>query len=155
RYDAFLSHTWMTHGRWKFLSLLLHFGWPTLLVAWALGATVAFILSLVGLLPLFASWEARAIDFDEHIPLGCWVMLSGGLATWVGAALFPYLRCGPSHICFLDFLCIHQTDVSKMQQGIRSIGHYLAASAELHVLWSNPYLSRLWCVFELAAYRKL
>lgn len=42
-----------------------------------------------------------------------------------------------------------------MQQGIMSISAFLAASDELRVLWSSPLLSRLWCVFELAAYRKV
>ena len=38
--DMFLSHTWETPGRWKFLSLLLQRGWPFLLVAWAAGASL-------------------------------------------------------------------------------------------------------------------
>eukprot|EP00438_Fugacium_kawagutii_P007128 Skav214878 [mRNA] locus=scaffold1430:156424:157570:- [translate_table: standard] len=42
-----------------------------------------------------------------------------------------------------------------MEQGIMSIAAFLAASDELRVLWSPPLLSRLWCVFELAAYRKV
>ena len=42
-----------------------------------------------------------------------------------------------------------------MQQGIGNIGGFLAASKELRVLWSAPYLSRLWCIFELSAYKKV
>ena len=71
-----------------------------------------------------------------------------------GLVVFPYFPLA-SEICFLDFVCVHQTDDRKMQQGIRSIGAFLASASELRVLWSAPYLQRLWCVFELAAYRKL
>ncbi|CAL1132540.1 unnamed protein product, partial [Cladocopium goreaui] len=41
-----------------------------------------------------------------------------------------------------------------MERGIYGIGGILSVSKELRVLWSEPYLSRLWCVFELAAFRK-
>ena len=155
RFDRFLSHTWWTRGKWKMLSLLLHFGWPTMLVAWAMGVLVSFILCLYDVLPAFASYEVHAIDFHAQVPCGCWIMLAGFIAPIGGLMLFPYLPCRGSDTCFLDFVCINQTDSVQMQQGIQSIGHFLAASAELRVLWSAPLLSRLWCVFEIAAYRKL
>lgn len=41
-----------------------------------------------------------------------------------------------------------------MERGIYGIGGILSVLKELRVLWSEPYLSRLWCVFELAAFRK-
>lgn len=49
---------------------------------------------------------------------------------------------------------IDQSDPEKIEEGIYGIGGFLSVSRELQVLWSPPYLSRLWCVFELAAYRK-
>jgi len=48
---------------------------------------------------------------------------------------------------------IHQVDQELMERGIYGLGGFLRVSRELRVLWSAPYLSRLWCVFELAAYR--
>ncbi|CAE7807455.1 unnamed protein product [Symbiodinium sp. CCMP2592] len=48
---------------------------------------------------------------------------------------------------------IHQTDPTLMERGIYGLGGFLKVSKELRVLWSPPYLSRLWCVFELAAYK--
>ena len=53
----------------------------------------------------------------------------------------PYMpRSGLT--CFLDVVCVHQTDEDLMKQGIYNIGGVLAVSANLHVLWSPPYLSR-------------
>lgn len=37
RFDLFLSHTWRTEGRWKFLSLLMQSSWQFFLVGWMLG----------------------------------------------------------------------------------------------------------------------
>jgi len=34
------------------------------------------------------------------------------------------------------------------------LGGFLSVSQELRVLWSPPYLTRLWCVFEIGAFRK-
>ena len=144
RFDKFLSHTWWTQGKWKMLSLLIHFGWPTMLVAWAIGIVLSFVLSLGGVLPACTSFEVHAVDFRGQVPYGCWIMVTGLIAPIAGLMAFPYLPCfHGSDTCFLDFVCINQTDSVQMQQGIRCIGHFLAASAELRVLWSAPYLSRL------------
>ncbi|CAE7357592.1 unnamed protein product, partial [Symbiodinium pilosum] len=40
-----------------------------------------------------------------------------------------------------------------MERGVYGLAGFLKASKELRILWSEPYLSRLWCVFEVAAYR--
>ena len=142
RYDKFLSHTWWTHGRWKSLSLLIHFGWPAMLIAWIFGITLSFALCLMDLLPALCSFEVLAVDFRGQVPYGCWIMLAGFIAPIGGLLVFPYVPCPWSDTCFLDFVCIHQTDSVQMQQGIRCIGSFLAASKELRVLWSSPYLSR-------------
>ncbi|CAE7623204.1 unnamed protein product, partial [Symbiodinium microadriaticum] len=159
RYDKFISHTWETHGRWKQLSLLLHFGWPSMMIFWAVGAVIASVLVLLEVLPLFTVFQLPlpAIWPGIHgtsVPYGCWLMLLSLTGAMGGLVVFPYFPLA-SEICFLDFVCVHQTDDRKMQQGIRSIGAFLASASELRVLWSAPYLQRLWCVFELAAYRKL
>eukprot|EP00438_Fugacium_kawagutii_P029407 Skav223388 [mRNA] locus=scaffold2634:402611:404898:- [translate_table: standard] len=73
----------------------------------------------------------------------------------LGLAMVPYtpaLCRAQKSVCFLDVACIHQTDKELMTRGIYGLGGFLRQSEELRVLWSPPYLSRLWCVFELAAY---
>ena len=154
RYDIFLSHTWHTHGAWKFLCLLLHFGWPIVFLFWAFGVVLAYMLVLLDILPLTTTWEAVAVDFQSTVPYGCWVMVIASTAAVLGLLASPYFPL-KSDMCFLDFVCVNQTDDKKMKEGIRAIGAFLAASSELRVLWSAPYLDRLWCLFELAAYRKL
>lgn len=155
RLDMFVSHTWLTPGKWKFLSLLLQFGWPTVLICWLLGVVLGFVLCMTEVLPLFRAYQVRALDFAGVIHSGCWSQIFGFLGILGGCILFPQLPCSKSDQCFLDFACIHQTEKYKMQQGIMSISAFLAGSEELRVLWSSPLLSRLWCVFEIAAYRKL
>lgn len=155
RYDKFLSHTWHTSGGWKLLALMMHTGWHAFLISWVLGVAVAFTLVLLDVLPQTTLWEAHAVGFHGTIPYGFWVSTVSVPTAIGGLLLYPYLPHRSSDICFLDYVCVDQTDTARMQQGIRSIGAFLASSKELRVLWSAPYLKRLWCVFELAAFRKL
>ena len=141
--DVFLSHTWLTPGRWKFLSLLVRYGWPTMLVAWASGTALSCLFTLLGVLPLFYEWEFRGMDFPEVMSMGFWATLAGVASSAGGLLLSPYM-CGKDRRCFLDCTCIDQTDEARMQEGIRNIGGFLQSAEELHVLWSAPYLTRLW-----------
>ena len=154
-FHFFFSHTWKTDGRWKCLSLLLQFGWPTISVCWACGVILAFALCMLDVLPLFELWQPIPIHLDGAFPSGCWIQVFGLLGILSGCLLFPHLPCYKQDKCFLDFVCINQTESSKTREGIMSISAFLEASEELRVLWSSPLLSRLWCVFEIAAYRKL
>ena len=51
------------------------------------------------------------------------------------------------------WVSINQAEEEK-EVGIYAIGGFLAVSEELMILWDRPYFSRLWCIFELAAFRK-
>ena len=110
--DKFISHTWKTKGQWKFLSLLLHFGWPIVLTCWACGVAIAFSLCMLDVLPLFNVWEVHALGYDGVIPSGCWIQLFGFLSVILGCLIFPHVPHG-SDQCFLDFSCIHQTESTK------------------------------------------
>jgi hypothetical protein len=54
--------------------------------------------------------------------------------------------------CFLDKCCIHQTDEVKKAVGIKQLGAFLRYSERMVVLWQPNYFTRLWCVYELAAF---
>jgi hypothetical protein len=54
--------------------------------------------------------------------------------------------------CFLDKCCIHQTDEGKKALGIKQLGAFLRYSGRMVVLWQPQYFTRLWCVYELAAF---
>jgi len=138
-FDTFLSHTWLTAGRWKVLTLLLRSGWHMMLLGWVLGVTIAVVLCILDVLPMISLWT-----FIFGIP-----------AAFLGlfGSLYIPNQISRSQICFLDVVSIHQTDAGLMERGIYGLGGFLKVAKELRVLWSRPYLSRLWCVFELAAYR--
>ncbi|CAE7426907.1 unnamed protein product [Symbiodinium sp. CCMP2456] len=152
-FDVFLSHTWLTSGWLKALSLLIRFGWPTLLLGWLIGAAISFPLCLTGILPQFRGTRV-VLDSEPEIPDGYWVLIFSTAGALLGLLAFPYLP-SRSDRCFLDFVSISQTNERLMQGGIDNIGNFLAATAELRVLWSEPYLTRIWCIFELAAFRKM
>jgi len=58
-------------------------------------------------------------------------------------------------MAFIDVASIHQEDQKLKERGVYGIAGFLRISKELRILWSAPYFSRLWCVFELAAYQKV
>mmetsp|Transcript_22502 Transcript_22502/g.53032 ORF Transcript_22502/g.53032 Transcript_22502/m.53032 type:complete len:547 (-) Transcript_22502:87-1727(-) len=143
--DIFLSHTWHTPGWKKVLALLVQSGSHCFLFGWLLGVTLVYLLELAGVFPPWWSF-----------PRGHSMRLGGFLGSFVGLLTSPYMPwcCGGREMCFLDVVCINQADYELMQKGVYGLGGFLAASREMRILWSLPYLSRLWCVFELAAFRK-
>ncbi|CAJ1369219.1 unnamed protein product [Effrenium voratum] len=76
-------------------------------------------------------------------------MILGFLGVALALLLLPYVpdRMAKKDMAFLDVVSIHQTDEELMERGIYGLGGFLSVSKELRVL------CRLWCVFELAAYR--
>jgi len=159
--DTFLSHTWCSKGRSKILSLLLQSGCTISLLFWFVGVVLAIVLCATDVLPMPFWYSAHMSHFNEMCPLGPWVMIFGFAGSFFGLLLSPYcprfrLPCTTStDTCFVDAACIHQTNKVLMQRGINGIGGFLLVSRELRILWSQPYLSRLWCVFEVATYKKM
>ena len=148
-FDVFLSHTWATPGHLKYLSLLLSSCWHLALLAWAAAALLVMSLYISSLLPL----PLRASRNENLIPRGeaswaPWGYLStfafalGGLLC--APHLLPRVRRNPG--CFYDVACVNQADPELQARGIYGIGGFLAISMQLRILWSPPYLSRLWCV---------
>ena len=63
-----------------------------------------------------------------------------------------------SHIagqCFFDAVSIHQGDAFLKQRGLEGLGGFISISKEFRALWTPDFASRLWCVFEIAAFRKI
>ncbi|CAE7530846.1 unnamed protein product [Symbiodinium sp. CCMP2592] len=176
-FDLFLSHTWRTRGLWKFLALTLQCGWQRLLLSWLLALILVETLAFFDILPFHMNFTA-VFEGDSYVfPFGAggaWGLFLANLAPVVTAIVAP----GGAKDCFLDIVSINQVDEDLMERGIyghlaciqtvsedawRSPGSRLAVSKELRILWSKPYLqlalwnslsqSRLWCVFEIAAYR--
>ncbi|CAE7823105.1 unnamed protein product [Symbiodinium sp. CCMP2592] len=159
-YDYFLSHTWETWGGLKYISLLMHSSHRFLLGCWLSAVVLCWCFCLLDLLPTFGHVNPEALDWwaeGEGCPTGPWIICSGFISVIVGLLLAPYLpdSCSRSDQCFMDAVCIHQADPEKKRQGIDAIAGFLSVSRQLRILWSPSYLSRLWCVFEIAAYRKV
>lgn len=153
RFDVFLSHTWLTHGRWKFLSLLLQSSWPIFLLGWILGVLAAIPLHLIEDSPKVLSYTCTSFQYEGSCALRVYTHYFGMSGGILGLLLAPYIPSLHEKMCFLDVVSIHQADEVYMQRGIYAIGGFLAVSAELQILWDRPYFDRLWCVFELAAFR--
>ena len=159
RYNAFLSHTWRTPGRWKVFSLLLRSSWKQILLGWILCLSVVAVLIVVDVIPMELSVPpVPGGTLGYYANPGFfwfpWTFITSVIALPVLMVIIPYLPsfCRKPSMCFLDVVSIHQTDEELMHRGIYGLGGFLTQSEELWVLWSPPYFTRLWCVFEMAAF---
>ena len=53
---------------------------------------------------------------------------------------------------FLDVACVEQVDPNLKTQGLMSMGAFLKASKSLVIFWDTSFVSRLWCLFEMAGF---
>ncbi|CAK9071874.1 unnamed protein product [Durusdinium trenchii] len=155
-FDVFLSHTWHTRGLWKFLSLSLQLSWLQILLWWLLAMVLFELLFFVDILPPLAKpWKVSYVHQNYAAEID-WHIWGSSLAPAVSVMCFlitPYMPCMRDKHCFLDVASINQSDETLKERGIYGLGGFLKASKELRIMWSPPYLSRLWCIFEVAAYR--
>lgn len=139
----FLSHDWKTSRSAKTLSLLLIFNTRA-----AFLATLPFCI-LIGLWrePIrpvlsMAHWIGHPLDLLAY-PIFLFFF-----CFW---QRFRYLLKRPV-VVFLDKLCIAQHDSDQKAQGILGLASFLDKSANLTILWSPRYFSRLWCCYEIATF---
>eukprot|EP00434_Breviolum_minutum_P009954 symbB.v1.2.008774.t1/scaffold549.1/size255684/15 len=141
---TFWSHSW--HGsRWQKIStlFLLYNGWASVVFG-TLAALLMSTLFACGILPGFS----RLAIFPE-IPFSIWGLTTGILVTLL---LFCFGR--PKQEVFFDRICIHPGDEALKLDAIFSLAGILKESKEMLVLWDQSWSSRLWCLFELAAFLK-
>eukprot|EP00439_Symbiodinium_sp_Y106_P054317 s2634_g7.t1 len=149
-FDIFLSHTWRTKGLPKFVSLSLQCGWLRIFLAWVFAILILEILAFWDFLSPHILVEVTFEGKDYACPFGAWGLYLSNLASLMVLLMAPG---GASKFCFLDVASINQADSNMKERGIFGLGGFLKVSQELRILWSRPYLSRLWCIFEIAAYR--
>ncbi|CAE7182988.1 unnamed protein product [Symbiodinium necroappetens] len=143
-FDIFLSHTWRTHGFWKYLSLSFHYGWMHCMIGWLVTTMTVEFLFFLDILPSFWQTEVHFQDITATYPFGGWALCLGNLVSLTAFFLAPYLPdFRRAQTCFLDVASIDQVDPEIMEQGVYGLGAFLKASAELRILWSEPYLSRI------------
>jgi len=141
---TFWSHSW--HGsRWQKIStlFLLYNGWVSVVFG-TLAALLMSALFACGILPGFT----RLAIFPE-IPFSIWGLTTGILVTLL---LFCFWR--PKQEVFFDRICIHPENEVLKLDAIFSLAGILKESKEMLVLWDQSWSSRLWCLFEMAAFLK-
>ena len=155
-FDFFVSHAWGTPGYQKFLSLLLSTCWHYAIAGWLLGAILLMILYSFHVLPQFLLIRSSTVGYEVDISCGPWIFLVTFVSAICGLFCAPYIAscyCRTSS-CFYDAACVNQVDPIQRERGIYGIGGFLAISQQLLILWSPPYLSRLWCVSWLQIMRE-
>ncbi|CAJ1442038.1 unnamed protein product [Effrenium voratum] len=137
RIQDFISHDWQTSRLDKVLSLLVAFNFRAVFIATTFVSGLAGVARVYGL--LINHWTSIFLGYATFVLTLCfWQQIRG---------LF-----GKSRLVFLDCLCIPQHDEALKRQGILGLAAFLQSSERLTILWSQHWISRLWCVFELAAF---
>ena len=155
----FVSHSWRSPRLVKYLAMLLFFNRrdaATAMLCAVAFAAVPIILHYESL-PEWASFVGPNTysDFEQvRIATVCtsfgYLAFFGGL---YGAHRVRQAVTKPVE-CFLDVACIRQDSDDARAQGIASLGALLDRSERMLVLLDKEYFTRLWCVFELAAFAK-
>ena len=143
--DQFWSQSWHSHR----LSLVM----TVMFFNNSKGAAIISLVvaSLLGVLYSFEIIpELFENDYDvQELHRSGWSACGAVIAYFVTLALWR----NRSRI-FLDVLCIDQEDGKKKLQALFSMGAILKSSKSFMLFWDPTYTTRLWCLFELAAFLK-
>eukprot|EP00439_Symbiodinium_sp_Y106_P057624 s2570_g8.t1 len=146
--DEFWSHSWQSIWFFKVWLLLMLKNGRAACVGGTLVALVAGYLSYTDLLPgWYKEPRVQGPGYSGEFRFSPWSNLTG-----CASALLLLVFWQSSSKVFLDRACIHQGDPRLKAEGILNLGAILKKSRSLVVVWDPSYLSRLWCVFELAAF---
>mmetsp|Transcript_64599 Transcript_64599/g.114911 ORF Transcript_64599/g.114911 Transcript_64599/m.114911 type:complete len:591 (+) Transcript_64599:87-1859(+) len=159
KYDEFISHDWATDGRLKFLCLCLHYNkvmatFAAVIVGAIFGALELFYPELRRMASLGNTIGGVRYTVDSVGYFGLEMGLFAYCAVFFFGQRIRKLLFRPRSV-FMDKLCIDQEDAGRKSQGILGLGGFLQVSDRLLVLWSPRYFTRLWCVFELAAWHTI
>ncbi|CAE6926267.1 unnamed protein product [Symbiodinium sp. CCMP2456] len=140
--DVFISHSWSA-DRWeKYLAMcyFLNRG----LAAKAMTASVVLSEGFVLIFPTLSIHLVFLVLLDFPIAIFFLVFFFG-----------QHLTCGIwGPRCWVDRLCVDQTDETTKSEGIAGLPTIVANSCKMLVLWDKSYCKRLWCNFELSIFVK-
>ncbi|CAL1152565.1 unnamed protein product [Cladocopium goreaui] len=145
---------WFQADWYHVLALVLQSGWLHGLLASFLGTAVTLSLRATELIE--DPWHNVLLLLDNTqfaSPLSFWTVLISGLSMVLGLCLSPLLPF-KTQMCYLDAACIHLGQGELFERGIYSIAGSFSVAEEMRVLYSEQYLSSLWCLFELVGYHK-
>eukprot|EP00928_Gymnodinium_smaydae_P098169 TRINITY_DN9076_c0_g1_i2.p1 TRINITY_DN9076_c0_g1~~TRINITY_DN9076_c0_g1_i2.p1 ORF type:complete len:493 (+),score=31.94 TRINITY_DN9076_c0_g1_i2:209-1480(+) len=92
----------------------------------------------------FGEWQVYLWSRVLCVPAFMVVFLGGRDILWRFVITNP--------IVFLDKTCIDQIDDDRKRRGILKLGAFLSKSDKMLVLYTNTYLTKLWTVYEIAAF---
>ena len=157
--DCFASHSWSCPRWLKYFALITHFNLDAAVAAVAATHAVVFTLELLyhdsELLTPFMLPQPNLGDMNVCAGRAC---AASTLCQTLAPLVFWVVLCTahrfrqPSPNVFLDICCIDQTSDAAKARGITSLGAILDRSERMLALVSSDYFSRLWCVFEYAAF---
>ncbi|CAE7938121.1 unnamed protein product [Symbiodinium sp. KB8] len=116
-------------------------------VAGTLSALVMMCLFCLDLLPGY--FRRPFLGSDTEYKYGPWALLTGVVVSTLTLFLWR-----PKQAMFLDRICINQVDQAMKAEGVLNMGAILKHSDSMLVLWDTTFASRLWCLFEMAAFLK-
>ena len=124
--DTFVSHTWRTPRRWKFLALSLHFGFA---VAYAFSLLTGVVVSTLGAMRLLSFLGLESFQGLTRVPNGPYGLLFCPLTFWL-VLVFRNDLVQPLHLrehqVFLDKAC-EQSSGTVRQAWLRRLRQYFDA----------------------------
>ena len=155
----FVSHSWRSPRLVKYLAMLLFFNRSDAATAMLCAVAFAAIPTILYYenLPEWAYFVGPNTYTDYGSVQIATVCTSFGYLAFFGG-LYGAHRVRQAATkpveCFLDVACIPQDSDDARAQGIANLGALLDRSERMLVLLDKEYFTRLWCVFELAAFAK-
>jgi len=148
----FISHSWKTERRQKFLAVCWLYNAPAAsALSWLAALAVLVMQSdALALLPRSLQYPAKH-GGELHHDAYSFVALILCPCIFLVVGMFWQDMRNP-RLVFMDKFCIHQTDPELKRAGIEGITGILKHSEQLVVLWTSSYFTRLWCSYELASW---
>ncbi|CAJ1388310.1 unnamed protein product [Effrenium voratum] len=139
----FWSHSWRTSVWQKAGLLLIWYNGVAAFLISTLGVFLVLVLACLGLTPAYSKqpW------LGPPLTIGPWCSLTGPLLYSLAFTLWRSRRR-----VWLDWICIHQTDMKLQECGLLSLGGNIGNAKSMLILWDETWIERLWCIFELATF---
>ena len=132
---GFVSHRWNADPQDTAEALMLHFKLRffllVILLLWML------MVALFVILPP----TVFAMPMTILVAIAVFSAKNDGVLGLIGCTTPAY---------WFDKATVHQTEMCLTQAGLHLFGYYLKMSRELVILFLPVYLTRVWCVYELA-----
>jgi len=158
--DDFVSHDWGSARLWKAATLYYHYnGLYAIVASIAAGViTAALQLDEIAVLPKPPLKQIFVSGRTWQAGYGIWCVYICPVVFMITVLNFHKLLAmfhSRHRLLFIDKFCIDQVDAERKRAGILGLAGFLKNSTELVICWTPRYLTRLWCVYEIASWKYL